>query len=287
MSDASTWLITGASSGLGYELAAHVLSRDHRVVLAARSEASMLRLAAHYPETALVVAVDVTNATQRESAVARAEQHFGSIDFLVNNAGIDYLGAIEEQREEDYRRVFEVNFFGAVALLRLVLPGMRARRSGTIVNVSSMDGIASLPGNAFYSASKFAMEGITESLWQEVEPLGLKAVLVEPGSFLTGIDERTHFSGELIPDYDATSGAFFRTMQNVEALKDQIFPGDPKRAAEVLFDQLTGGSSAHRIILGSDALQRIEAKMEDLRADFDASLDFARSTDFVRATPAG
>ena len=109
-------------------------------------------------------------------------------------------------------------------------------------------------------------------------------MLVEPGSFLTGIDARTHFSGELIPDYDASSGNFFRAMRNVEALKDVIFPGDPKRAAEVLFAQLTSDTTAHRIILGSDAMQRIQAKMDDLQSDFDASRAFAHTTDFARAS---
>ncbi|TFW00183.1 SDR family NAD(P)-dependent oxidoreductase [Leifsonia flava] len=284
MSTTPTWLITGASSGLGHDLASHVLNEGHEVVLAARNEQSMQQLAAQYPESALVVGVDVTNPEQRKSLISRAEQRFGKIDFLVNNAGIDYLGAIEEQREEDYRQVFEVNFFAAVELLRLALPGMRARRSGMIVNMSSMDGIASLPGNAFYSASKFALEGLTESLWQEIEPVGLKAVLVEPGSFLTGIDARTHFSGELIPDYDDSSGNFFRAMQNVEMLRDVIFPGDPKRAAEVLFEQLTSHPTMHRIILGSDAMRRIQTKMDDLQADFDASRLFAAKTDFAKAS---
>lgn len=284
MSNTLTWLITGASSGLGYDLASHVLAKGHEVVLAARNEQAMQELATKYPDTALVVGVDVTKPDQRATLISRAGERFGKIDFLVNNAGIDYLGAIEEQREDDYRRVFEVNFFAAVELLRLALPAMRARRSGMIVNMSSMDGIASLPGNAFYSASKFALEGLTESLWQEIEPAGLKAVLVEPGSFLTGIDGRTRFSGNLIPDYDASSGNFFRAMQNVETLKDVMFPGDPKRAAEVLFEQLTGNPTVHRIILGSDAMQRIQAKMDDLQADFAASGSTAHTTDFAHAS---
>jgi len=282
MNATSTWIITGASSGLGYDLAEYVLGQGHEVVLAARTAASMDGLAAKYPDTALVVAVDVTDAGQRENLIAQTELRFGKIDFLVNNAGIDFLGAIEEQREEDYRKIFEVNFFGAVALLRLALPGMRARKSGMIVNMSSMDGIASLPGNAYYSASKFALEGLTESLWQEIEPTGLKAVLIEPGSFLTGIDARTHFSGELIPDYDASSGNFYRAMQNVAELSDVMFPGDPKLAAKVIFDQLTNDPTVHRIILGSDAMNRIGAKIDDLQGDYDASRVIARSTDFVR-----
>ncbi|WP_309616030.1 SDR family NAD(P)-dependent oxidoreductase [Salinibacterium sp.] len=281
MTNTSTWLITGASSGLGYDLAEYALGQGDEVVLAARTESAMRSLADRYPSTALVVAVDVADPHQRESLINQTQARFGKIDYLVNNAGIDFLGAIEEQNEEDYRKVFEINFFSAVALLRLALPAMRARRSGMIVNMSSMDGIASLPGNAYYSASKFALEGLTESLWQEIGPSGLKALLIEPGSFLTGIDERTHFSGTMLPDYDSTSGNFFRAMQNVRELSGVMFPGDPKRAAMVLFDQLTTNPSVHRIILGSDAMNRIGAKIDDLQKDYDASKLIAHTTDFA------
>src|SRR5258706_7147178 len=154
----------------------------------------MIGLAARYPDRALVVGLDVTQPPQRIAAVERAEAHFGRIDVLVNNADIDFLGAVEEQREKHCRAQFEVNFFGAVAMLRLVLPGMRRRQSGTIVNISSMDGIASLPVNGYYASSKFALEGITESLWQEIEPIGLPALLVEPGSLPKGIEQRTRLS---------------------------------------------------------------------------------------------
>src|ERR1700693_4639711 len=180
---AKTWLITGASSGLGYALAEYALQQGDRVALGARSQAAMTALAARYPDRALALALDVTNAEQRAAAVQQTEQRFGAIDALVNNAGIDYIGAIEEQEERHYREIFEVNFFGAVSMLRLVLPSMRARKQGTIVNVSSMDGIASLPVNGFYSSSKFALEGLTESLWQEIEPIGLRGVFGGGGSF--------------------------------------------------------------------------------------------------------
>ena len=163
-----TWLITGTSSGLGYALAKYVLDRGDRVVMGSRTLDSMADLAKRYPEKALAIVLDVTNVEQRADIVSQAEARFGGID----------VGAIEEQDERDYRAQFEVNFFGAVALLRLVLPGMRRRKQGTIVNVSSMDGIASLPVNGYYSSTKFALEGLTEALWQEIEPLGLRAFLV-------------------------------------------------------------------------------------------------------------
>jgi NAD(P)-dependent dehydrogenase (short-subunit alcohol dehydrogenase family) len=168
----TTWLITGASSGLGFALARHALGHGDRVVLAARTLAPMQAVADAYPDTAEAVVLDVTDAAQRASAINRTHERFGSLDILVNNAGIDYLGAIEEQDEEDYRRTFEVNFFAAVALLRLALPDMRARRRGVIANMSSMDGMASLAANGYYSSSKFALEGLTEALRQEIAPLG-------------------------------------------------------------------------------------------------------------------
>src|SRR6202140_248171 len=205
---AKTWLITGASSGLGYTLAEYALKQGDRVALGARSQAAMTALAARYPDRALAPALDVTNAEQRAAAVQQTEQQFGVIDVLVNNAGIDYIGAIEEQEERDYRAIFEVNFFGAVSMLRLVLPGMRARKQGTIVNVSSMEAIASLPVNGFYSSSKFALEGLPESLSQESEPIGLRAFLVEPGSFRTGLADRTKSSGAPLEGYAATAGGF-------------------------------------------------------------------------------
>jgi len=280
---ARTWLITGASSGLGYALAEFVLQRGERVVLAARSMDSMSGLSARYPDTALAVGLDVTQPQQRIAAVEQAQAHFGGIDVLVNNAGIDFLGAVEEQREEDYRAQFEVNFFGAVAMLRLVLPGMRRRQSGTIVNISSMDGIASLPVNGFYSSSKFALEGITEALWQEIEPIGLRAFLVEPGSFRTGIEQRTRFSGEPIEAYAATSGAFRKTMATVSP---DMFPGDPVRAAAAIYEVVASESPRHWLVLGSDAQRRIGAKLDLLHAEFEAGADTARSTDYPGSTKA-
>ena len=272
-----TWLITGASSGLGYALAEFVLQRGDRVVLAARSMDSMRGLAARFPDTALAVGLDVTQPQQRLAAVEHAEAHFGGIDVLVNNAGVDFLGAIEEQREEDYRAQFEVNFFGAVAMVRLVLPGMRRRQSGTIVNISSMDGIASLPVNGYYASSKFAIEGMTEALWQELEPMGLRAFLVEPGSFRTGIEQRTRFSGEPIEAYEATSGAFRKMMTTVTP---DMFPGDPVRAAAAIYEVVASEAPRHWVVLGSDAQRRIGVKLDMLRAEFEAGEDMARSTDF-------
>ncbi|GAA1989979.1 SDR family NAD(P)-dependent oxidoreductase [Catenulispora subtropica] len=272
-----TWLITGASSGLGKALAEYALARGDQVVAVASSTAATTELASRYPGTALAVRLDVTSAEDRAAGVRAAEERFGGIDILVNNAAIDFIGALEEQEEADYRRLFEVNFFGAVELTRAVLPGMRRRRTGTVVNVSSMDGLASLPANGFYSASKFALEGFTEALWQEIEPLGLHAMVIQPGSFRTGIEHRTKASGTPIDDYAATAGAF-RAI--VDQLTPEMFPGDPDRAAEAVYREATSAEPRHWVVLGSDAQRRIGAKLDQLRAEFDAGKDVALSTDF-------
>lgn len=277
---AQTWLITGASSGIGRVLAEHVLRNGDNAVVAARTLESLQEIAEPYPETALAVRLDVTNAEQRAAAVALAQERFGGVDFLVNNAAIDYIGAIEEQAEQDYRRLFEVNYFGAVEMIRAALPGMRARKQGMIVNVSSMDGFASLPANGFYSSSKFALEGLTEALWQEIEPIGLTAMIVQPGSFRTGIENRTFASGESIPDYSATAGAFRSVVQSIGP---EVFPGDPRRAADEIWAAVKSPNPPHWLILGSDAYRRIGDKLRVFQAEFDRNRDLAPTTDFPDA----
>jgi NAD(P)-dependent dehydrogenase (short-subunit alcohol dehydrogenase family) len=231
----------------------------------------------------LVLSLDVTNVSQRAAVVARAEERFGGIDVLVNNAGIDFVGAIEEQDESDYRAVFEVNFFAPVALTRLVLPGMRHRGRGTIVNISSMDGLAALPANGLYSASKFALEGLTEALWQEIEPLGLRAIVIQPGSFRTGIEQRTLPSGEVIDAYAATAGTF---RQMIGSLTPEMFPGDPDRAARAVYEVVTSDNPPHWVPLGSDAYRRIGVKLAALQDEFAAGKELALSTDFPGSGPA-
>src|SRR2546423_4856371 len=277
----STWLVTGASSGLGYALAEHVLEQGERVVLAARTLDPMVALADRYPDTALAIPLDVTDAQQRTDAVSQAGARFGAVDILVNNAGIDFIGAIEEQDEKDYRDQFEVNFFAAAALLREVLPGMRARGRSTIINVSSMDGIASLPVNGWYASSKFALEGLTEALWQELEPIGLRAFLVEPGSFRTGLETRTKFSGTTIDDYAATSGAF---REMLKTITPEMWPGDPARAAAAIYHVVNSDEARHWVILGSDAHRRSGVKLDMQRAEYEAGKEMAFSTDYPDAT---
>lgn len=238
------WLITGSSSGLGHALASAVLHRGHRVILTARNTAPMQVLADAFPETALVCALDITKPQQIASVVSHAESRFGSIDVLVNNAGVGYLAAVEEGEEEAICWQFETNFFGAAALIRAVLPGMRERKHGTIVNIASVAGFVSFAGMGYYAASKFVLEGLTEALWQEMEPLGIKVLLIEPGGFRTGMVQRNRF-GEQIAAYASTSGAFRSFVQNAG---EELYPGDPNRAADVIVKMVEADKKPQRIV---------------------------------------
>lgn len=203
----STWLITGCSTGLGRALAAAVLDRGWNAAVTARDPESLADLVNAHPETALPLALDVTDPAQVVAAVTAAEGRFGSIDVLVNNAGYGYRAAVEEGDEPDVQRLFATNVFGPVALVKAVLPGMRARRSGTIVNISSIGAQICPPGSGYYSATKAALEGLSASLRREVEPLGLRVVVVEPGAFRTDFSGRSITeSSTVIDDYADTAG---------------------------------------------------------------------------------
>ena len=184
-----TWLITGCSTGLGRSLAEAVLAAGHNAVVTARDAAAVEDLAAAHPDTASAVALDVTEPSQVTAAVAAALERFGGVDVLVNNAGYGYRAAVEEGDDADVRTLFDTNFFGAVAMIKAVLPGMRARRSGTIVNISSIGARGRPAGSGYYSATKAALEAMTSALRKELTPLGITAMSVEPGAF------RTDFAG--------------------------------------------------------------------------------------------
>jgi NAD(P)-dependent dehydrogenase (short-subunit alcohol dehydrogenase family) len=187
----TTWLITGASSGLGRALAGHVLATGHQVVATARNTSALEGLQSAYPDTAMVAPVDVTDASSIDAAVTAAEQRFHGIDVLVNNAGYGYTAAVEEGEDEAVARLFATDFFGPVALIKAALPGMRHREKGLIVNISSVGARITIPGGGYYSAAKAALEGVSGSLRKEVEPLGLRVMVVEPGSFRTDFRGRS------------------------------------------------------------------------------------------------
>src|SRR6478609_8866958 len=182
---AQTWLITGCSTGFGRAIARRVIELGHNVVVTARNPVQVADLAAGHADRTLVLELDVTSAEAIAQAVQAAEQRFGGIDVLVNNAGVGYFGAFEESDLDEVRAMFEINFWGPANMSRAVLPGMRRRRSGTIVNISSVGGLRARPSLSFYAATKFGVEALSEALAQEVAPLGIKVLLVEPGPFRT------------------------------------------------------------------------------------------------------
>jgi NAD(P)-dependent dehydrogenase (short-subunit alcohol dehydrogenase family) len=275
-----TWLITGCSTGLGRALAAEVLGRGHNAVVTARSAAAVQDLVEAHPGTALGLALDVTDTARVTDVVAQAEERFGGIDVLVNNAGYGYRAAVEEGDEADVRRLFDTNLFGAVAMTKAVLPGMRARRTGTIVNVSSIGARACPPGSGYYSASKAALEAVTSALRKEIGPLGLTAMAVEPGGFRTDFSGRSLTqSAEAIADYADTAGRRRKENDTVHGTQ----PGDPARAAAALVDVVTSGKAPGLLVLGSDALTSLRSVLDGQRAEIDAFAQVSTSTDFARS----
>ncbi|MFD5315672.1 oxidoreductase [Streptomyces sp. NPDC127098] len=275
----TTWLITGCSTGFGRQLAATVLARGDRAVVTARRPEQVEDLVDAAPDRALGLALDVTEPARIQAAVAAAEDRFGGVDVLVNNAGIGYFAAVEESTDDEVRRMFEVNVFGLSAMVRAVLPGMRARRSGTIVNFSSIGGLRSFPAVGYYNATKFAVEGLSEALWQEVEPLGIRVLLAEPGPFRTDWAGRS--ANETPPeheiaDYAATAGAARASFRENTGRE----PGDPARAAEAIVTAVTADNPPHRLLLGSPAYDMALEKLDKLRAEFTAWEDLARGADF-------
>jgi NAD(P)-dependent dehydrogenase (short-subunit alcohol dehydrogenase family) len=272
----TTWFITGCSTGLGRALAVAVLDRGDNAVITARSLESIADLADSHPGTALPLVLDVTDNDQVASAVQHAETRFGAVDVLVNNAGYGYRAAIEEGDGEDVQKLFATNVFGPVALIKAVLPGMRARRSGTIVNVSSIGARISPPGSGYYSATKAALEGITGSLRKELQPLGITAMSVEPGGFRTDFAGRSLTqSAEAIADYAETAGK--RRKEHDTAHGTQ--PGDPAKAAQAIITVVSSPDAPELLLLGTDALAAIGGVLDGQRAEIDAWRGLSASTD--------
>ena len=271
------WLITGCSTGFGRALAGHVLGLGYRTVITARNPDDVKDLAAK--GEALALKLDVTDQGQVDAAVKAAEKKFGRIDVLVNNAGIGYFAAVEESEENEVRRMFEINVFGLSRMIQATLPGMRQRRKGFIVNVSSVAGLRSFPSLGFYNATKFAVEGLSEALWQEVEPLGIKVMLVEPSGFRTDWAGRSaNESKHQIADYAATAGASRREMRADSGKQ----PGDPARAANAIVDVVASSNPPHHLLLGNDAYEGATAKLKALGKEFKAWEAVSRGADFLK-----
>ena len=279
MSQSATpvWFITGCSTGFGRELARLVLERGWRAVVTARNPDQVADLVKGNGDRAIALKLDVTDAGQVAEAAKAAQDRFGQVDVLVNNAGYGYLAAVEEGEDREVRAMFEANFFGLVAMTNAVLPGMRARHSGCIVNISSIGGIASFPATGYYHATKYAVEGLSESLAQEVGPLGIKVVIVEPGPFRTNwAGPSIKQSATRIPDYEATAGA--RRAQTEARSGKQ--PGDPVRAAEAIITAVQSPEPPLRLVLGKPALEIARKKLAALKQDFDAWEAVTLGSDF-------
>lgn len=279
------WFITGCSTGFGRELAKQVLALGYRVVVTARRPAEVEDLATL--GEALVLKLDVTSRGQIDAAIKAAEKAFGRIDVLVNNAGIGYFAAIEEGEEVEVRRMFEINVFGLSRMIQVALPGMRRRGNGFIVNFSSIGGLRSFPAAGYYNATKFAVEGLSEALWQEVEPLGIKVMLVEPSGFRTDWAGRSaNESKRQIADYAATAGAWRKQVRAISGKQR----GDPVRAAQAIIKAVECPKPPHHLLLGNDAYEGATAKLKELGKEFGAWEAVARGADYPtrqRATQDG
>jgi NAD(P)-dependent dehydrogenase (short-subunit alcohol dehydrogenase family) len=279
--DNPVWMITGCSTGFGRELAKLVLARGWRAVVTARDPSKVKDIAETHGNRALVLPLDVTNRTQIDDVVAQAKQHFGRIDALVNNAGYGYLAAIEEGEDDEVRAMFETNVFGLIDITKAVLPIMREQRSGLIVNVSSIGGIASFPATGFYHATKYAVEGLSESLAQEVKPLGIGVLIVEPGPFRTNwAGPSIKQSATVIDDYAETAGV--RRKQTEQRSGKQA--GDPIRAAQAIIDAALSDQPPLRLLLGKMAFEIAHKKLDFMRGDFDTWKAATEGADYPEGT---
>jgi NAD(P)-dependent dehydrogenase (short-subunit alcohol dehydrogenase family) len=264
--DPPVWFVTGCSTGFGREFARAALAHGFRVVATARDPSKLDDLIGGHEDSVRAIALDVTNADQIKRAVTEAERAFGRIDVLVNNAGYGYLAAVEEGQDKDIRALFETNFFGLAAVTRAVLPGMRGRRHGTIVNIASVGGIVGFAGSGYYAATKFAVEGLSESLAQEVEPLGIRVLLVEPGPFRTDWGGRSlKQSASRIADYEKSAGIHRREIAGYSGKQ----PGDPARAAEAVIKAVQSSMPPHHLVLGRVGFDNVENQLRSMLREVD------------------
>jgi NAD(P)-dependent dehydrogenase (short-subunit alcohol dehydrogenase family) len=272
---AKTFLVTGVSSGFGRALAEAAIREGHIVAGTVRNDADRERFEA-LGDGAHALILDVTNTAAIAPAVADLENRLGAIDILVNNAGYGHEGILEESSIDDLRRQFEVNVFGAVAMIQAVLPSMRRRRAGHIVNITSMGGIITLPGLSYYHGSKFALEGISESLGKEVRDLGIKVTAVEPGGF------RTDWAGRSMVRAERSIGDYDPIIEPIRQRRKEMSGrqvGDPKKAAQTMLKVALSDNPPAHLLLGSDAVRLVEEKIKSLQADFEAWKSVSLSTD--------
>jgi len=271
------WLITGCSTGFGRELAKHVLELGYPAVITARNTADIKDIVLGFEDNTLLLELDVTKPAQIKEAVAKTKERFGRIDVLVNNAGIGYFGAIEESEDDAVRKMFEINFFGLTKMIQEVLPVMRSQKSGHIINIASIGGLVGFPAVGFYNATKFAVDGLSESLSKETAPLGIKVTIVAPSGFRTDWAGRSaNNSPIVIDDYATTAGANKNDIRGYSGNQ----PGDPARAAKAIVKAVESSNPPLRLLLGRAALKGARNKLEVLKKDYDAWEETTVGADF-------
>ena len=283
MSENKVWFITGTSSGFGRILAEEILAKGDKVVATARKPEVLADLVDKYPDTARAVKLDVTNLEDVKNSVGEAIKEFGRIDVLVNNAGYGLVGAIEEAGGEQIKQQFDTNVFGAVNVIREILPILRAQQSGHIVNISSVVGISAFPSFGYYSATKFALEGLSEALAAEVAPHGIKTTIVEPGPFYTGFSSKSvNFGDNLLPEVYPSTGELTGAFSEFDGPN----AGDPVKAVKIIIEAVESENPPFRLPLGLMAFENIEAKLERVKEEIAVWRTRAINTNFDAAANA-
>jgi short-subunit dehydrogenase len=271
------WFITGISSGLGEALAQSVMDKGDFVIGTFRNQRQVDHFNQKHFEKGFSILLDITDEKEIENTVENIILEYGRIDVLVNNAGFGFAGAVEETSMEEVRNVFEANFFGTLKLTQTVLPFMRKEKNGHIVQISSHGGIKAFAGFGIYNASKFALEGFSEALAQEVSPLGIKILIVEPGPFRTNFaSKRLGLAEKVIGDYSETAGAFRTKLQGVNGKQE----GDPKKASIAIINLVNSENPTLRLPLGKTALVTIGMKIDSLKSDLESNKEVAKNAVF-------
>ena len=274
------WFVTGCSTGFGRALATELLEQGYRVVVTARNTAQVADIVYGKEDRALTIQLDVTKQEEIDAAVQTVMDTWGRIDVLVNNAGIGYFGALEESDEAEVRKMFEINVFGLANMTKAVLPLMRAQRSGHILNISSIGGLTAYPALSFYHATKFAVDGMSESLSKEVAPLGIKVTIICPSGFRTDWAGRSaNEAVNTIEDYASTAGTNRNTIRSYSGNQ----PGDPVRAAKAMIQVTETEHPPLRLLLGAAAVKGARRKLDELKKDYDAWEAVSVGADFPKA----